>query len=935
MIILPCGRPNLLYVYYSIPNAKKQENNKKYGFRKMRRTFHIFGTSRICYTYMQNYCFESAEQTLKALNTSVKGLTWEESQTRLSKYGKNTIDKGKNSSPVKLFFAQFKDFMTLLLMAAAAISAVIAFLSKDSGDLTDTVIILSIIFLNAVVGTVQQFRADKAIENLKKLSSCSVKIRRDNREITVDSADITVGDIVLLEEGDIVPADCRIIECNGLKCDESALTGESESVEKNADRIRDNKVALAAMKNTLFNSTFVVRGNAAAVVTAVGMDTETGKIAAMLKDAKATGTPLEKSLDKLGKIISAFVIAVTAVIFIVGMFVRNDGILKNFMTSVAIAVAAIPEGLPAVVTIIMAMGVQRMSKKNVVIRKLKSVETLGGCSVICTDKTGTLTQNRMRVVSLWGDFCDLSSGNITGVKSKILQCMTACNGVKGDKEAYIGDPTEIALRIYADECGYSERCIKLGELPFTSERKLMSVAADYGGERQCFVKGAADILIGRCSFILTAAGVRPLTRADKEIITAQNNSMSDDALRVLGFAYRQYDGDLKEEGLVFLGLCGMTDGLKQGVKEAVSECGTAGVATVMITGDHVRTAFAIAVKLGIASDMSEVVTGDELDGMNPKERERAMQECRVFARVSPKHKNMIVKALKKRGHVVAMTGDGINDAPSIKSADIGIAMGKSGTDVTKSASDMVIADDNFTTIVAAVREGRRISANIRKTIQFFLSTNLAEVLAILIASLVFFRHDFLLSTQLLWLNLITDSFPVLALGMEKEDSDIMTRPPVRAEKSLFSKISVSNILFFGLYITAVTIGVYVAALNVWGNEIATTMTFLTISFLELFQAFNIRSERQSVFKCGVFTNKILLLTVLIGVGVNVLLAVSPLSAAFGLVKMNTVQWLTVFGLSLSVIPAGELYKLVIRAYSRGKRKTAKDKAIGKPVLKRA
>lgn len=859
---------------------------------------------------MQNFCFTDAGQTLKTLGTSLNGLSDELAAARLSEYGKNELEKGKKTGIVKLFFSQFKDFMTLLLIAAAAVSSVIAFISKDMNDLTDTFIIISIIFINAIVGTVQQFRADKAIENLKKLSACSVKVRRNGKETTVDSTDITVGDVILLEEGDVVPADCRIIECNNLKCDEAALTGESVSVDKDAAAIRGNKVTLGNMKNTLFNSTYVVRGNAQAVVTAVGMGTEMGKIAAMLEETKETGTPLENSLNKLGKIISAFVLAVTALIFILGIFVRKDGILSNFMTSVAIAVAAIPEGLPAVVTIIMAMGVQRMTKKNVVIRKLKSVETLGGCSFICSDKTGTLTRNEMRVTDVW---CD------GGAKNKILQCMTACSSVKGERGNYIGDPTEIALKVYADDCGFAEEYDKLAELPFTSERKMMSVSAGFGGEKFNFVKGAPDILIGHCTRILTDNGVRAITSDDKRKITDKNNEMSDDALRVLGFAYTAFDGAPKEEGLTFIGLCGMIDGLKDGVEEAVAECKAAGVATVMITGDHVRTAFAIAKKLGIASDMSEVISGDELDAMPAKERNAAIARCRVFARVSPKHKNMIVKALKKQGGVVAMTGDGINDAPSIKSADIGISMGIQGTDVTKSASDMVIADDNFTTIVAAVREGRRISANIRKTIQFFLSTNVAEVLAILIASLVFFKNNFLLSTQLLWLNLITDSFPVLALGMEKEDADIMKNPPVRAEKSLFSKRSVVSIVFFGMYITALTIGIYMLGLSLWGNEIATAMTFLTISFAELFHAFNIRSEKQSLFKCGLFSNKILLVTVAAGILVNVLLAISPLAGAFGLVNMGWQHWLIALGVAFSIIPVGEIYKLILRLITRKRR----------------
>jgi len=876
---------------------------------------------------MGNFCFEDAEQTLKRLKTAKEGLSVAEVNARLTQYGKNELEKTKSAGPVKLFFSQFKDFMTLLLIAAAAVSGLIAFFSKDKNDLTDTIIILVIIVLNAIVGTVQQYRADKAIENLKKLSASSCKVRRAGKEAVVPCAEVTVGDIVLLEEGDVIPADCRVLESNGLTCDESALTGESAAVEKSVARIHGNKVALGNMKNTLFGSTFVVRGNGCAVVTAVGMGTEMGKIASMLQGGKAGKTPLENSLDKLGKIISAFVLAVTAVIFIMGMFVRSDGILKNFMTSVAIAVAAIPEGLPAVVTIIMAMGVQKMSKKGVVIRKLKSVETLGGCSVICSDKTGTLTENKLKVEAVFTDGKMRKTGDITGANAKLLQCMTVCTGVKGMRGNYLGDPTEVALKVYADGCGFNESFTRIGEIPFTSERKMMTVAANIGGENVCFTKGAPDILIEKCTHCLTATGVKELSLKAKRAVIAQNDAMSDEALRVLGFAYRPYGGKIEEEGLIFIGLCGMSDGLKAGVKEAVEECRNAGIATVMITGDHVRTAFSIAKKLDIARDMDEVMTGEQLDALPENRRDDAIANCRVFARVSPKHKNMIVKSLQSRGKVVAMTGDGINDAPSIKSADIGIAMGISGTDVTKSASDMVITDDNFTTIVSAVKEGRRISANIRKTIQFFLSTNLAEVLAILIASLFLFKFDFLLSTQLLWLNLITDSFPVLALGMEKEDGDCMSRPPERAERSLFSKTSLISIAVYGLYMTAATVGTFCIALGCCGNEVATTMTFMTISFLELFQAFNIRTERQTAFGRGMFSNKVLLFTVLAGVAVNIILCVTPLAGAFGLVSLSWAQWLIVFAVSLSVIPVGELFKLFVRIYARGNRKNKREKPL--------
>ena len=860
---------------------------------------------------MQNFCFEDTAQVLKELGVDKNGLSDSEAAKRQQQYGRNIIENGKSAGVLRLFFSQFSDFMTILLIAAAVVSGFIAAISKDVSDLTDTIIILSIILLNSVVGTVQQYRADKAIENLKKLSASTCKVRRGGAEKVIQCEDLTVGDIVLLEEGDVIPADCRIIEENALKCDEAALTGESVSVEKSAARIRGNKVALGSMTNTLFGSTYVVSGNCTVAVTAVGMGTEMGKIAEMLKSEKTVKTPLENSLAKLGKVITCCVLAITVVIFIIGLFVRPDDILKNFMTAVAIAVAAIPEGLPAVVTIIMAMGVQKMSAKHVVIRKLKAVETLGSCSVICTDKTGTLTQNRLKVTEVW----TLPLGDSRGAIQKILGVMTVCTTVKGSRGKYLGDPTEVALKNYADGESYAIEYKKLGELPFSSERKMMSVAAEAGGERLIFTKGAPDFLIEKCAYVCDISGIRPITAAEKSAILAANDRMSDDALRVLGFAYKPYDGKMSEDNLIFAGLCGMYDGLKSGVKQAVADCRTAGITTVMITGDHVRTALSIAKKLGIAQSVDEVVTGDELDALKGRERDEKIANSRVFARVSPKHKNMIVKCFKKQGKVVAMTGDGINDAPGIKSADIGIAMGIYGTEVTKSASDMVITDDNFATIVLAVREGRRISSNIKKTIQFFISTNLAEVLAIFIASIFFFKYDFLLSTQLLWLNLITDSFPVLALGTEREDADIMHRPPERAEKALFSKTSVAGIAVGGIYVTAVTIGVYALSLALWGNAVATTATFLTISFLELFHAFNIRSERGSAFK-GLFSNKILFITVAAGILINVLLCATPVSVAFSLTPLTALQWLTVFAAAISIIPAFEIYKLILRSVKK-------------------
>ncbi len=858
---------------------------------------------------MQNFCFEEVDAALKKLKTQRSGLSEEESASRLKTYGKNVIESGKKNGVCRIFLLQFTDFMTVLLIVAAAISGMVAIVTKD-GNLTDAVIILAIILLNATVGTVQQYRADKAIENLKKLSANTCRVRRGGAEKVIPCGDLTVGDIVLLEEGNVVPADCRIIEEHGLKCDESALTGESVSVEKSAGRIHGNRAALGEMTNTLFGSSSVVGGNCTAVVTAVGMDTEMGKIAAMLSGEKAEPTPLEKSLNKLGKVITCLVLAVTALVFIIGVAVRGGGILKNFITAVALAVAAIPEGLPAVVTIIMSMGVQKMASRNVVIKKLKSVETLGSCTVICTDKTGTLTQNRLKVTDVW------LPAQTAEAENKLLGCMRACVTVKGGRGNYMGDPTEIALLNYADSRDFKEEFIKTAELPFSSERKMMSVAAESSGQKFQFTKGAPDFLIKNCAYVLSFSGVREMTDGDRAQILGQNDAMSQNALRVLAFAYKPLSGGLEESGLIFIGLAGMYDGLKRGVAEAVEECRTAGIKTVMITGDHVRTALSVAKTLNIAQGEEEVVTGGELDTLRGLEREKRILGASVFARVSPKHKNIIVKCLKKYGGVVAMTGDGVNDAPGIKSADIGIAMG-SGTDVTKSAADMVITDNNFATIVTAVREGRRISQNIKKTIQFFISTNLAEVLAIFIASVFFFKYDFLLSTQLLWLNLITDSFPVLALGTERESGDVMRMPPERPGHAIFCRTSVAGMAFGGAYITAITVGAFALSVMLFGNAVATTITFLTLSFAELFHAFNVRSQTGSAFR-GMFTNKILIATVAAGIVVNVILCVTPLSSAFGLVPLGAVQWLAVFALAFSVIPAFELYKLVLRSLSAKK-----------------
>ena len=877
---------------------------------------------------MRAYHSLPAEAVLSELQTSELGLGEALAAERLEKFGENTLRTKKRAGALRLFLAQFKDFMTILLICAAAISAVIAYITGDAHELADTGILLFIIFLNTFVGFIQQYRADNAIEKLKSLSVCRVKTVRGGKDLLLDSALLVPGDVIDLEEGDMVPADCRVLRAEELKCDESALTGESVGVTKNAGTCAEN-TGIFERKNMLYSSSFVVKGQAKAVVVRTGKDTEIGKIADLLENTETAKTPLEKILAVLGKVITVFVISVAAIIFVFGIFFKESTLLGNFMSSVAIAVAAIPEGMPAIVTVIMALGVQKMSRERAIVRKLHAVETLGGCSCICSDKTGTLTENLMTVEEVVTDFSgEPVRARLTnaaqGGERKLLECMAICNTVKGTAGRRMGDPTEIALVNFTDSLGFSCENTRLGGIPFTSERKMMSVAARTAEGSYCFVKGGCDVVLSRCTRIWSGGAVRPLTEADRRNVSAAAHNLACRALRVLGFACREYTGAPREDELIFLGVCGMIDPPKQGVKEAVAECKAAGITPVMITGDHRDTAYAIAARLGIAERESDVLTGAELDGMSGAELAARVPEKRVFARVSPKHKSMIVEQFQRAGEVVAMTGDGINDAPGIRKADIGIAMGISGTDVTKSAADMVIADDNFSTIVTAVREGRHVFSNIKKTIQFFLATNLAEVLSILIVTLALYKFDFLTSTQLLWINLITDSLPVLSLGAEQAERDVMLRPPVHAS-SLFSRDSMAAVVFYGMVQTAICVGIFVWSAGAYGNAVAVTMTFFVLSFLELFHSFNIRSERGSAFGKGFFSNRMLFLTVFIGIGVNLLLCpLAPVRDAFGIVLLSPGQWGIVFASSLAVIPAAEIYKAVWRLIEkRGKQKGAR------------
>ncbi len=860
---------------------------------------------------MEQYRYPVRE-VLNKLQTKESGLSEEEAAARYEKWGANALEEGKKHSKIGLFFAQFKDLMTLILIAAAFLSGVLAFLTRDSAELIDTGILLFIILLNAIVGFLQEYRADSALEKLKKLSRCEAKVVRSGKVLKIDAEQLVVGDVVELEEGDLVPADCRILRGEDFRADESALTGESKAVKKYDCIVQ--KSALSERKNTAFSSTYCVRGSARCVVVGTGMNTEMGRIATLLKENTPAQSPLDKTIARLGKIISVSVLSVAAVLFLGGLLARRVSLLENIMAAVAVAVAAIPEGMGAVVTVILAMGVQRMAKARAVMRKLSSVEALGSCTVICSDKTGTLTKNKMTVEEIASNFFGQEDD-----QEEILRCIRACHTVKGTAGNYIGDPTEIALLEYADRLKYEFSPTHVGGIPFTSERKMMSVFVLEGGKMRLYAKGGADVLIKKCNKILQNGKAVELTPHIKALVAERCNTYAKQAMRVLGFAYGETQ---KEENLVFVGLAAMLDPPKEGVAEAVAECRKAGIKTVMITGDSPETAYAIASRLGIAKSSAEVVTGERLDEMGAEQFNARVEGYSVYARVSPKHKSEIVRALQSHGEVVAMTGDGINDAPALRAADIGIAMG-SGTDVTKNASDIVISDDDFTTMVHAVEEGRNVFFNVKKTISFFLATNLSEVFCVLIASLFFWKYRFLTSTQLLWVNLITDSLPVLALGVERTEG-AMLRPPVR-DGEIYSRSALTKIAFFGVMQTALIIIMFAVALQNSGNGVASTMAFATLSFLELFYAFNVRNEHTKSKIKDFFSNKTLLATVAVGILFTVLLIATPVRVLFGLVPLGALQWIAVFATSLSVVVVGEIYKRIALIMGKNKNNAKKSR----------
>ena len=874
---------------------------------------------------------QSAEEVLCSQGSQRGGLTSQEAAARLEKHGPNRLQEAKKITNLQRFLQQLKDPMLLILMAAAAVSAVTSILSGEK--LTEVIIILAVVLLNAVLGVVQESKAEAAIEALQTMTAATSKVLRDGKIIVLHSADLVPGDVVLLEAGDAVPADGRLLESASLKIEEAALTGESVPVNQTAETISaQGDVPLGDRKNMCYMGSTVVYGRGSAVITATGMDTEMGKIAGVLARTEQEETPLQRKLTQLGKTLSYLVLAICVFIFVFDLLVEGDysleAILKTFMVAVSLAVAAIPEGLATVVTVVLSIGVTNMSKRGAVIRRLTAVETLGCTQVICSDKTGTLTQNKMTVV------------DHTGPQRLLATAMALCSDAAWTEEGAQGEPTEAALVNFAAETGLKKPLLeeqqpRVAEAPFDSSRKMMSTVHQIDGGFIQYTKGAPDEVLRLCTGYIESGEMRPMTEEKRRAILLENKAMADRALRVLAAAQRSWGDKLPEDispetleqDLCFIGLAGMIDPVRPEVKDAIHQCRKAGIRPVMITGDHKDTAVAIAKELDILDSADQAITGSALNDLTDEELAEAVPKYSVYARVQPEHKVRIVSAWKKRGAITAMTGDGVNDAPSIKTADIGVGMGITGTDVTKNVADMVLSDDNFATIVGAVGEGRRIYDNIRKTIQFLLASNMSEVLGVFTATLLGFT--LLGPVHLLFINLITDCFPALALGLEKAEPDVMDRPPRDSHDGIFAGGLGLDILYQGVLITVITLASYIIGhcVEVGYFEMPSgvsphgmTMAFLTMSMCEIFHSFNMRFQRRSIFS-GHSHNKVLWAAMLGSLLITTLvLEVGPIADAFGFTPVGWAEYGIALALAVLVIPVVELVKFFQRRAAKKKHK---------------
>lgn len=885
------------------------------------------------------YYLESSSEVFGEVKSTENGLTSEQACRRSAETGKNKLAEGKKTPLILRFLSQFADPMIIILIAAAVISAITSVLQKEFPS--DVIIIMFVVIVNAILGVYQESKAEKAIEALQKMAAATTKVLRDGKVCEIPSEDLTVGDVVLLEAGDAVPADGRIFESASLKIEESALTGESVPVNKFIKAIGlegQKDVPLGDRKNMMYMGSTVVYGRGKAVITSIGMDTEMGKIAGALSSAKDEQTPLQKKLGQLSKILSFIVLGICVFMFafdivralVTGTEMNLDFLLGSFMLAVSLAVAAIPEGLAAVVTVVLSIGVTNMSKKNAIIRKLTAVETLGCAQIICSDKTGTLTQNKMTVVE---HYCDN--------EKMLAEGMALCTDVNLDDDGnLVGEPTEMALVAYSMSLGMNKNELlksapRVGEAPFDSNRKMMSTIHKTADGILQFTKGAPDEILKHCTRIFKDGEVSPLTDADRDAVLKKNKEFADRALRVLACGYKQLScvpedqsPDNIENELVFCGLVGMIDPVRPEVKAAIEECRGAGIRPIMITGDHKDTAVAIALELGIIKDKSEAITGAELDDISDEDFKEKVTQYSVYARVQPEHKVRIVNAWKSRGMITAMTGDGVNDAPSIKSADIGVGMGITGTDVTKNVADMVLADDNFATIVSAVEEGRRIYDNIRKSIQFLLSSNLSEVMAIFTANLLGFT--ILKPVHLLWINLVTDCFPALALSMEKGEKDLMKRPPRKSSDGIFAGGVGFDVVYQGLFVTLLTLAAYfighfmeAGRWEITESADGMTMAFLTMSMCEIFHSFNMRSQHGSTVSMllhGSFNKYIFGSTVLSLITTALVIEVPFLADAFDFTTIDAREFFTALGLAFLIIPLVEIVKAIERAVIKNKAK---------------
>ena len=871
---------------------------------------------------------QSTEEVIKELETTSEGLTSSEANARLEKNGKNKLAEAKKVSIIARFFKQFANLMIIVLLAAAAVSAVISIIEHES--FVDVFVILFVVIVNAILGTIQEAKAEKAIDALKEMTAAQCKVVRDGKMSLIRSEDLVVGDLIVLEAGDAVPADARIIEAASLKVEEAALTGESVPEEKHASVIDAEEVALGDRRNMLYMGGTVVYGRGKAIVTSVGMATEMGKIAGILSASENEETPLQIKLNQLSKVLTFMVLGICVIMFVVGIIragtINADVIVDTFMVAISLAVAAIPEGLAAVVTIVLSIGVTKMAKHNAVIRRLTAVETLGCTQIICSDKTGTLTQNKMTVVDYYGYNQEL-----------LAKGMALCSDAELDEaNEAVGEPTECALVNYAYKLGLNKHELKealprVGEAPFDSLRKLMSTVHEANGEDYKYIqftKGALEEVLNICKGYLDEDGsVKPITQEFRAQVLNKNKEMADNALRVLGLAYTTYkdsfDNDNLEHDLIYVGFVGMKDPIRVEVKDAIAKCQMAGIKVIMITGDHKDTAVAIAKELGIITDASQAIVGAELDKYSDEELIDLVEKYSVYVRVQPEHKVRIVQAWKAKDKVTAMTGDGVNDAPSIKSADIGVGMGITGTDVTKNVADMILADDNFATIVAAVEEGRKIYSNIRKAIQFLLSSNLSEVIAIFFATMCGFT--ILSPVQILWINLITDSLPALALGIGEEEKDAMSKEPRPKSEGLFANGLVIDVIVHGFLVALITVAAYLigsylenGVFSLQHSNNGMTMAFITMSLTEVFHAFNMRSQNGSIFTIKK-QNMLLWLSALVAIALTLIVVYVPLiKVLFGFDSIAFSEYLICFGLGLSVIVIVEAIKLVKRLVKKAK-----------------